>query len=66
MGASRFTAAVGSGRASALAIGERVYGVNPATAIVLAPGVAVNTYTAILIDSNMIIRQSDPNLAFPG
>jgi hypothetical protein len=31
----------------------------------LAPGVAVNNYEAILIDSNTIIRQTDPNLPFP-
>ena len=32
---------------------------------VLAPGVTVNTYGYILIDSNTIIRQVDPNLPFP-
>ena len=31
----------------------------------LAPGVAYNTFSNILIDSNLILRQTDPNLAFP-
>jgi hypothetical protein len=32
---------------------------------VLATGATVNTYTAVLIDSNTIIRQVDPNLPWP-
>jgi hypothetical protein len=32
---------------------------------VAAPGVAVNYFQNILIDSNLIIRQTDPELAFP-
>ena len=32
---------------------------------VLPAGVAVNTYSNILIDSNTVIRQIDPNLPFP-
>ena len=32
---------------------------------VLAPGVAVNNFQNILIDSNLIVRQTDPELAFP-
>jgi hypothetical protein len=31
----------------------------------LAAGATVNNYISILIDSNTIIRQTDPNLAFP-
>ena len=33
---------------------------------VLPAGVAVNNFEYILIDSNRVIRQTDPNLAFPG
>jgi hypothetical protein len=33
---------------------------------VLPAGAAVNNFEAILIDSNTVIRQTDPNLAFPG
>ncbi|MGC9959358.1 right-handed parallel beta-helix repeat-containing protein, partial [Roseiarcus sp.] len=33
---------------------------------VLPAGVAVNNFESILIDSNTVIRQTDPNLAFPG
>lgn len=32
---------------------------------VLAPGAAVNYFQNILIDSNLVIRQSDPELSFP-
>ena len=32
---------------------------------VLTPGVAVNYFQNILIDSNLIIRQTDPELSFP-
>ena len=32
---------------------------------VLAPGAAVNYFKNILIDSNLVIRQSDPELSFP-
>jgi hypothetical protein len=32
----------------------------------LPAGVAVNNFEAIVIDSNTVIRQTDPNLAFPG
>ena len=32
---------------------------------VLAPGAAVNYFTNILIDSNLVIRQTDPELSFP-
>ena len=32
----------------------------------LPAGVAVNNFEHILIDSNTVIRQTDPNLAFPG
>ena len=32
---------------------------------VLAPGATVNLFQNILIDSNLIIRQSDPELSFP-
>jgi Right handed beta helix region len=32
---------------------------------VLAPGAAVNHFQNILIDSNLIIRQTDPELSFP-
>src|SRR5579872_2445924 len=32
---------------------------------ILAPGTTVNHFQNILIDSNLIIRQSDPELAFP-
>ena len=32
---------------------------------VLPAGVAVNNFQSILIDSNTVIRQTDPNLAFP-
>jgi hypothetical protein len=32
---------------------------------VLAPGVAENHYQNVLIDSNLIIRQTDPELSFP-
>jgi hypothetical protein len=32
---------------------------------VLAPGAALNYFKNILIDSNMIIRQTDPQLSFP-
>jgi hypothetical protein len=31
----------------------------------LAPGVAVNHFQNVLIDSNMVIRQTDPSLSFP-
>jgi hypothetical protein len=31
----------------------------------LAPGVAYNAFSNILIDSNLIVRQTDPSLAFP-
>ena len=31
----------------------------------LPPGVTVNTFSNILIDSNTVIRQTDPHLAFP-
>jgi hypothetical protein len=31
----------------------------------LSPGVAFNAFSNILIDSNLIIRQTDPQLAFP-
>ena len=33
---------------------------------VLPAGVAVNNFESIVIDSNTVIRQTDPNLAFPG
>ena len=33
---------------------------------VLPAGVAVNNFESILIDSNTVIRQTDPNFAFPG
>jgi len=33
---------------------------------VLPAGVAVNNFEAVSIDSNTVIRQTDPNLAFPG
>jgi hypothetical protein len=32
---------------------------------ILAPGVAVNHFQNVLIDSNMVIRQTDPELSFP-
>jgi len=32
---------------------------------VVTPGVAVNHFQNILIDSNLIIRQTDPELSFP-
>ena len=32
---------------------------------VLPAGVAVNNFQSILIDSNTVIRQTDPNIAFP-
>ncbi len=32
---------------------------------VLAPGVAVNHFQNILIDSNLVVRQTDPELSFP-
>ena len=31
----------------------------------LAPGVAVNHFQNVLIDSNLVIRQTDPSLSFP-
>ena len=32
---------------------------------VLSPGVAVNNFQNVLIDSNLVIRQTDPELSFP-
>jgi hypothetical protein len=31
----------------------------------LAPGIAFNAFSNILIDSNLVVRQTDPQLAFP-